>query len=487
MPIAGRRPRLLDVVLLAGIVAAIALWFLFRPETSPRAAAFAGRSWVVGHVAWRLSGVALLALLAGVVYALVNPVAERATARYLPALALAAATLPVVWSADDRTRLLSLSLFLILWLVAGWLARPGDRNLAYDWLGALLWPGAGLFLLWLAGIAPQARPIFIVLASAIYLGAWPLGKGRELSRGAGGFSHLLGAFPVVVGAAILASGLDAAPLSPPAIALATALGLLSLVAGLWRAWGQTPESLANALGVGLAGLTLAASVWAGEEVLAAAVRLAVFAPAMLVVWLPDGQERPPASAEARQLRFAPQMIPSIVAYAAVGGVPLTVGFVVLSQLYEAWQFSGGYVLLVVVVVVMSLWLAAIYRGGRRVAAIGPASDRAQWLRGLAILAPLLGLLSPAFDTPDGALVWVALAIPLLAGVALGQFVPGLDDLDELLRESAQVRLSAERFAPRLRSTAQAAAGAIAEALAILDGGYGLLWLLGLLLLLLWVV
>jgi hypothetical protein len=487
--IASRRPRLLDVVLLAGTVVAMALWFLFRPETDARAAAFAGRSWAVDDTAWRLSGVVLLALLAGVVYALVNPVAEQASARYLPALALAAATLPVVWSADDRTRLLSLSLFLIFWLVAGWLVRPGGRSLAYDWLGALLWPGTGLFLLWLAGIAPQARLSFTILASAIYLGAWPLGKRREFSRGAGGFSHLLGAFPVVVGAAILASGLDATSLSPAAIALATALGLLSVVMGLRWAWGQATESLAGALGIGLAGLALTASVWVGEEGLAAVVRLTVFAPAMLAVWLPDGQERPLASAGVagvRQRRFAPQVIPAIAAYAAVGGVPLTVGFVVLSRLYDAWQFSGGYVLLVVMVVAMSLWLAAIYRGGRRVAGAGAASDRAQWRRGLAILAPLLALLSPAFDAPDGALVWIALAIPLAAGVALGQFVPGLDDLDELLRESAQVRLPAERFAPRLRSAAQAAAGAIAEALAILDGGYGLLWLLGLLLLLLWV-
>jgi hypothetical protein len=209
----------------------------------------------------------------------------------------------------------------------------------------------------------------------------------------------------------------------------------------------------------------------------------------LAVWLPGGREGPLAPAGvagARQRRFAPQAIPSIAAYAAVGGAPLTVGFVVLSRLYEDWQFSGGYVLLVVIVVAMSLWLAAIYRSGRRAAGAGMASDRTQWLRGLAILVPVLALLSPTFDAPDGVLVWIALTIPLVAGIALGQFVPGLDDLDELLRESAQVRLPAERFAPRLRSAAQAAAGAITEALAILDGGYGLLWLLGLLLLLLWV-
>ncbi len=486
--IAGRRPRWPDAVLLAGIAAAMALWFLFRPEAAPRAAAFAGRSWAIGDAAWQFSGAVLLALLAATAYALVNPAAERATARYLPALLLALAALPVVWSADDRTRLLSLSLFLIAWLAAGRLARPGDGGRAYDWLGALLWSGAGLFLLWLAGLGPQTRAIFTVLAAAIYLGAWPLGSRRAIAPGTGGFSRALSAFPVLVGAAILSSGLATAPLTPAAIALATALGLLSLVAGLWRAWGPAPQKLASALGMGLAGLALTASVWAGEEALAAAARLAAFAPVLLVMWPSDRREQSPAPGETTGrggLRLAPQAIPFIATFAAVAGAPLTVGFVALSRLYEAWEFSGGVVLLAVIVVAMSLWLAAIYRSGRRAARAGTVGDRASWLRGAAILAPLLALIAPAFDAPSGALVWIALAAPLVAGVALGQFVPGLDDLDELLRESARVRLPAGRVASRLRAAAQAAAGAVAEALAILDGGYGLLWLLGLLALLLW--
>jgi hypothetical protein len=383
-----------------------------------------------------------------------------------------------------------LALFVVVWGAALWLTRPsGEANLAAT-LRPVLWPVAGLFLLWAAGVLPAARMAFILPAAALFLGVWPLGNWRAGGRGIQPeFSIALGGLPVVAGASILSSGLSAA-LMPPVIAVATALGLLSLVAGLARAWGRTQEGLAVALGVGLAGPALAAAVWAGEEALVAAVRLAVFAPAVLTMLATVGVGRPSTSPEANRavwLRRAPGLTALAVVYLAVGGVPLTAGFAALSRLYDAWQLAGGYVLLALTASLITLWLAAIYRAGRAAPGEDVASDRVAAVRGLALLTPLLGLVSPSFTAPaGGALVWAALAAPPVAGALLGRFAPGLDALDDLLRESVAIHLPSDRVLPRLRGYGRVAVDAVADALAILEGEYGLLWLLGLLLLLQWI-
>jgi hypothetical protein len=197
------------------------------------------------------------------------------------------------------------------------------------------------------------------------------------------------------------------------------------------------------------------------------------------------------SPEARRTlagRLAPGTIALVIVFLAVGGAPLTVGFATLSQLYDSWRFAGGLILLLVSAALVTLWLAAIYLAGRTALRASSASDRAAWWRGLALLMPLFALLSPSFSAPaGGALTWLAIAIPLVAGLLLGRFAPDLEGLDSLLRESVAVRLPAERVAPRLRGFGQAAAEAVADALTLLEGDYGLLWLLGLLLLLLWLV
>jgi hypothetical protein len=277
-------------------------------------------------------------------------------------------------------------------------------------------------------------------------------------------------------------------LTPLTIAVATALGLLSLVAGLFRVGERTFASLAEALSLGLAGLALVAAVWAGEETLAAGARLAAFAPAVLLM-VPGVAGPRPSLEVGKSLaeRLAPGAIALVIVYLAVGGAPLTVGFAVLSRLYDSWRFAGGFILLLVAAALIALWLAAIYLAGRTALRGPAANDRAAWLRGLALLVPLIALLNPGFGAPDGgAVTWIAIAIPLVAGLLLGRFVPDLEGLDSVLRESVAIRLPAERVAPRLRGFGRAAAEAVADALVMLEGEYGLLWLLGLLLLLMWI-
>jgi hypothetical protein len=164
----------------------------------------------------------------------------------------------------------------------------------------------------------------------------------------------------------------------------------------------------------------------------------------------------------------------------------------LSRLYATW-LPGGWVLLVVMAALLSLWLAVVYQSGRAPAAEAgpPAAGRALWLGGLPAGLAALGLLQvDSTALAQSPLVWAAILLPALAGAALGRFVPALSELGGLLRESvgatAAIDRVGARFGPPLRRAANGVADALADAAGILEGDNGLLVLLGLLLLLLWI-
>ncbi len=234
----------------------------------------------------------------------------------------------------------------------------------------------------------------------------------------------------------------------------------------------------------LGGLALVAGVWAGETALLPAVRLAVFVPAVLWLLAPDGSQS--------LARRRPHLLPAGLAYLALAGLPLAVGFGALSRLYAAW-LPGGWVLVIVMAALLSLWLAVVYQsGGHMDAEAGPpASGRTLWLGAVPAGLAALGLIQ--LDTSflaQSPLLWVAIVFPALAGVALGRFVPSFSELGGLLRESVGVSTALDcvtaRLGPPARRAANGVADALADAVGILDGDNGLLVLLGLLLLLLWI-
>lgn len=480
--IAGRRTLIhLAASLLAPLLAFV-LWFAFRPGAAAPAATLAGRPWVVGQTAWGLTGVVLLLLLSAVVFAFLGDDGpERAGTRPAWLLGLAAAALPVVWAADDRSRILALAFFGLVWFAA----HMSTGRINGDDARPMVWPLVALFPLWLASAWPAARPLLSLAAAALLLGVWPFGGPRRGAAGDAPLNLLADGLPVVAGSAVMAAGLGAGVPTGLEIAFATALAFFSLVAGLARVWRFSFDSLVKALGPALAGMTLMAAVWVGDGAMLQAARLAVFAPAVLVIVANLFPRRSPD--DAARSRLSPGMVGSAVVFAAVAGLPLTAGFVALAALYGAWLASGGWVLALVLVLLLSLWLAAVYLTIRQAAA-GFASGRDAWLRGGALLLPALGLLqfnAAAFGA--GPLVWVAIALPPVAGLLLGRFVPGLGALDDLLRESIPAALPSSEWPDRLRRVGQATADAIADAIAILEGEFGLLWLVGLIALLLWII
>lgn len=480
--LAARRPVIHLAASLIAPLLALALWFFFRPDSAAVPASFAGRQWVVGEIAWGLTGIALLLLLAAVVPAMLHRHADGTGSRPAWLLGLTAAALPVVWAADDRSRVLAVALFGVMWLAARTTTGETHDGAIRHWL----WPLASLFPLWLGAGWPEARLLLSLVAAAMLLGVWPFG-GRRGQTGDTALDLMVNGLPVVAGAAVLAAGLSAGVPNGLEIAFATAFAFFSLVAGLVRVGQLSFGGLAAGLGRALAGLALVAAVWAGDSALLGATRLAVFAPAVLVISASLLDQPSPAGADGMKRRVSPSMISSVVVYAAVAGLPLTAGFVALSSLYQAWQPASGWVLVVVLIILLSLWLAAIYLTVRP-ALRDSVSGREGWLRGGALLLPVLGLLqfSPAaFDV--GVLTWVAIAIPPVAGLLLGRFMPGLETLDELLQESVPAALPFGELSSRLRRFVRLVADAIADATSILEGEFGLLWLVGLILLLLWII
>lgn len=484
---ASRRPPL-GLILSFGLpIAALLVGLLLRPDTEPAAWSFGGRQWAITETAYGLTGASLLLLLAGVARCHLIPAPEGPNNKQEPAFlfALTAASFPALWAADERTRALGLALFALVWVASSHFLY-GRGTAGQSWLSPATRAAGALFCLWAAVALPAWRAPLGLLASAVLLGVWPF---ATRFAGAGAVDLLGEGIVIALGATIGASTLQSVGLSGAVVAAATAAGLLSVVIGLSQAWQPAQERAMSALRPALGGLALTAAIWVGVAALVPAARLAMFAPTALLVAIAPGLRQQVGETEGAATtvsRISPLWLAVAIVLLGVAGLPLTVGFGVLPPLYGAWQQAGGWVLLLLAVVLLSLWLAALIQSGRRITR-SHAADRATWLQALALAPPLVGLISirptMAGITP---LVWVFLGAPLVAGVILQRFAPNLDGMGSLLHEAAVLPPRAARLVGSVRRLGQLVSDALADALAILEGAYGLLWLLGILLLLLWV-
>jgi len=459
------RSPLLPAVAAAVPLLSLVVWFVLRSGAHA--------------AAWQLTGVVLWLLVVAVARAGVGRAATLFPAGQMAtAFALVAATLPLLWAGDARAQVGAVALFAVVWLFLG--RRGADDALGWS-AGALL---GAVLLLWASAVAGPWSALLALTAAAVLLGVAALDGGRDTaSRPATNAATLLVAgLPAVVGAAIAVSVLRSVALPPAATAAATAVGLLGFLGGLTRLGADAPGGLARGLALALGGLVLVTGVWAGEAAVLAAARLAVLAPAALSLL--------PSTAAMTLPNRLPRLLPLAIIYLAVAGLPPTAGFGALSRLYTSW-LPGGVVLLVVTAALISLWLAVVYQAARPSGAGEPASGRALWLGALPAVLAALGLLHLDVSLFSlSPLVWAALVVPAVAGAALGHFAPGLGQLGGLLRESvapaAVTGRATARVGPPARRAGALVAAALADAAAILEGDNGLLFLLGLVLLLLWI-
>jgi hypothetical protein len=463
----GRSP-LVPAVAAAILFVSLLVWLLLRSGADT--------------AAWQWTGVVLW-LLVAITARLLGSGRDRLPAgRVAMAFVAAAAALPALWAAgvvDERARLGAVALFAVVGLVV----RRQEGNLA---VRSIIGVAAAVLLLWAAAVAGAWSAFFALAAAAVLLGLGvPNGAGAadDAQSVTDELAPLLAGLATVVGAAVLLPWLRVGALPPGAVVAATAVGLLGLLVGPARLGGRSADDVARALAPALGGMALVAGVWAGEGALLPAVRLAVFVPAVLWLLAP--------STSSPLVRRLPRLLPAALAYLALAGLPLTVGFGALSRLYATW-LPGGWVLLVVVAALLSVWLAVVYQSGwATVGETGAVNGRAWWLGAVPAALAALGLLHLDIAAlAQSPLVWAAVLLPTLAGVALGRFVPALSELGGLLRESVGVTAGANRVMARFgqpaRRLTRGIADALGDAAGILDGDNGLLVLLGLLLLLLWI-
>lgn len=483
---AERRPKLAEAVSVVPPLLAIPLWFLFRPETVAPSLSLAGRQWAMGDAAWQLTGVVLLLCLTAAVWAVVDGGQSRPGLRAAVALGLPAAVLPVVWAADDRTRLMNVALFAAAWALSQFAARSSEPDTppinGRDGILIL----AALFPLWAAYTVPGGRVFLSVVAVVMLIAA---GASATDSTGAG--RAVMRGLPIIAAATVLIAALGAGSPSTLGVVAGTAAGLLALLWGLARAWDR-PLRLAPALGLSLGGVVLVAAVWVGGDALLAATRLAVFATTLAALASaglspPTSRDDSSSATDGNPRRpLSPRLLAWLVAFLAVAALPLTVGFSALAPIYQSWSGATGWVLLLVMVTLLALWLATLYQAGRS-SIRERVTGRADWLRGLALLPPAIGLIAIDFAGSAGSwITWVAIVLTAVAGILLGQFAPEMGAVGDLLREAVALPQPAVPVAAQLRAAGRLVAGALADALAILEGGNGLIWLLGLLLLIIWI-
>jgi hypothetical protein len=238
-----------------------------------------------------------------------------------------------------------------------------------------------------------------------------------------------------------------------------------------------PDALASGLGLSLAGLVPAAAIWIGEPGLIAAVRLAVFAPAALMLaWHVYRQD------ESARLWRPGGLAALLVALAAVAALPFTVGFGVLAPLYSRWSSGTALLLVLVSAVLMMAWIARLGHQLLQQRAL-PAEERGGpppvALAGIAVAA--LGMLWIDADALSNAtpIAWVGLAFSLAGGLVLPRFLAAHDAWREALRGT----LTIEPEAAPMKATerlARTGVSAAADAVALLEGDYGLVWLLAVL-------
>ncbi|MEZ4515910.1 MAG: hypothetical protein R3C44_03395 [Chloroflexota bacterium] len=488
------------IIALAALIAG-GLWLWARSATdSPVATTLLGYTLTVTPETWLLTGMALLALLIagalGWTYSLQADNAPGSTMApgllVMPVLGL----MLFVWAGDPLTAALMLALFMACWVLALWysggltgLPAGAQRHLA----SALLVP---VLLIWFAdavalggvvtAVWVELAAAAVLLAGAMLLGVWPFQTWRSAALSSRPQSAvLLMSLPIIAGAAILLPIARQHPVGSGLLpALGLILGLVGLLMGLRSGWRSLASDAAGISGLagGLAGLVLLTAVFASEAALLSATRVAVFAPvfvALLMFQLRSNRDDGQQSFRKPHVWVVVGLF--ILVTLAVLGFPLMAGFTSLSGVYDAWQSGLRYFLVGILVALMTGWSAVL---SRSILSLILKSDegnqttapRNDWLSILILVVPVLGLIQVNLSGLSGhsVVTWLALLIPIVAGPVVAWLLKDrfeIPDAPVLPEEQVAVVTSGAQRVGNI------VGDAIAEAIGILEGPNGLLWVL----------
>lgn len=495
------RPKQARTGALIGMAIMGAVWFLVARSLplsgviGPDATAWPQWAWQIGPLSWSVSLAVLLLTLSAL--ALTSPSAARTQPLLIQLLATGA--LVACWAGNFATYLYSWALLNTIWLIGANLLvhDTQEQTLSIQKQMALAFSGA-LFL-WLAGasapdasaaIAPESWPTLtrslVLIAAAFQLLIFPLFLWRSYRRAPAPVAALLHIAPSAAGALLL-SRLEAASDIGLAFALPfTLMALLTIFLGARRAWiTARRDTLPVALIQAQSGLVLLAAVWAGPSAILGEVTVLLLAGGVLLL---AGK---PLATAGKRLPFEPG---PLIAIAAIAALPLTAGFAGRGATYSAWQEQGHWLLILVSVLLHVPLLAAAFKSllpstekvrvedeGANIApehAGEPSTvNELDLIRLISLLLPALALFNVSAIVQTAPVAWLAILLPILVAALLAWRLEENAELRQTLREAISLPLPRPLAAVDIRRPFSAISAAARDALTLLEGEGGLLWLL----------
>ncbi|MEM7116244.1 MAG: hypothetical protein AAF614_27655 [Chloroflexota bacterium] len=478
-------------------------------------------AWQLDEVTWQLSGLLLLMITAVFLALWSDASSDQAQIEEdsLPArrqtnfiLFVACAALVTIWAATLPSLLVGWFVLLGVWFGL-FLLGAGDDWAAH--LPKIIWHLVSLFSLWFVGIwislngsdslvvgDGTAVTTAILLAAFVQLGVWPAHKWRPSTQIASlPVAWLLHTVPPLIGVTVLVQLTRVNNMSLDGSLGFTAIGLVGFlvsVAMLWRHLVNL-ERAAGWAATAQASLTFLIGMWGGVEALLAAAPVLVLATGILFL----GAKRP-LSRPRVLWRYGWRAIAPVVALAAVAGVPLTAGFAAYVHLYDGWIQDGSGILLMLAALLHLLLMTAVYQIIRGVkpeaveAAVADASseevidgDESERPLGLSMMFPdaallLLGMMLLV----NGRLAilgqlgqlhwlsWVALLLTIIVAGLLSRFLQQEQSIWFNWHEMLPSRLPLRQLRDSFYRLFEFILQALRDAVLILEGELGLLWLFG---------
>ena len=375
--------------------------------------------------------------------------------------------------------ILAISWFAFIW-IAGRPITQVRRNLTYG--GTLL---LGVGFLWLAeatlpsslsGISDaenwsEPAIIWTSLAAMVYLGAIPfqwwrsIDQWNKLSTSATALIYLV---PGIVGGSLLARIASFDATNTGYLLFVTGFGLIGYLVGISLAWihlGKPRKSLSGLI-LAEAGMVMLVGVWATPT--AAVAQVGVFTLAMAAFYLVS--EKP-------QWRFN---WPIILPVGALAGMPMTIGFLGLTDLYSSW-LDRDLLTLMLVAVFLNIPLIAVsilaWRSEELLTRREPF-DRFQPILdagGLALLS--LGLFAlPDFSlASNDFLILLSLGLAGVGGITLAWFVGRTSLAQTELKDAFRLNLPRNQVRKLFEQLVASITLVVREAVTILEGEGGMLW------------
>jgi hypothetical protein len=454
-------------------------------------------NWRVDESGWLLGGLLLFLVAAVLLVAYSQRVNEPAASDQQPTtiLLLGAAGLAVLWAGTLAAVATGWTLLGVAWAVHLLLLDEVNHNIGQLWpkMGWLL---VGLLPLWLAaanvpvGLAmiewPLVTTTSVLLAAVLLMGVWPLHRWQPFDWPLPPVVAVLAyTVPVVAGSTWLTRLVATSQVGLAYSLFLTVFGLLGLLVAVRLAWShlQTPGRMIPTLALAQTSLILLAGVWAGAAAAVAEARVLLLAVGTLFL----SQALPVNGRPGWRGRW--RLVASLIALGALAGWPLTAGFAGRAALYNAWLASGRFTLVVVaalihVPLVGAVWLLVWRPEEPAPLAVGTAEVRlrASELAGdlglLLLVIALLSISSPPWGD-IGPITWLAVLLPVAAGLALPRFLGEVGEVRAALRRAFSFTRPWGGLNDSLGQVIRGMGVVIREAASILEGEGGLLWLLAL--------